>query len=417
MQAIRILASVAGGLLLVGASISVLKTLVMPGGRIGRLYRVVGRAVDLVFRMAVHPVSGYERRDRVLAFQAPVVLAVLLISWLVAFLFGFGMLLWPSVGDFAAALRESGSSLLTLGFASTNRGGPTAVDFLAGAAGLIVVALQIAYLPTLYGAFNRRETEVTLMAVRGGLPAWGPELLARSRFTITTEDLPSFYRQWERWAADVAESHSSYPILLRFRSTHPYASWLIALLAVMDSAALFSAVAPDEVPLQGRLCLAMGARCLRQLAGTLGWSYDDDPRPDAGIALSREEFDQGIARLQTVGFHMQRTPDEAWPHFQGWRVNYESIAYRLAYTLDVVPAAWTGPRRSGEPPAAPKLVINRTPEHPEGAPVPTRGTAAAPTKHYPKGQEVSTLTLGEDGSDLDPADETPGPAVTPPGTS
>ena len=240
MQAIRMLASVVGVVLLIGTSISVLKTLVMPGGRIGHLYKTVGLVVDRAFRLAVYRVPGYERRDRVLAFQAPVVLAGLLISWLVAYLIGFGLVLWPVVGDLAAALRESGSSLFTLGFASTNRGGPTAVDFLAGAAGLIVVALQIAYLPTLYGAFNRRETEVTLMAVRAGQPAWGPELLARSRFTITTEDLPNFYRQWERWAADVAESHSSYPILLRFRSTHPMASWLIALLAVLDSAALFS---------------------------------------------------------------------------------------------------------------------------------------------------------------------------------
>jgi hypothetical protein len=375
MQAIRILASVVGVVLLIGTSISVLKTLIMPGGRIGRLYMTVGRSVDGVFRLAVHRMPDYEDRDRVLAFQAPVVLAALLISWLGAYLVGFGLVLWPVVGNLAAALRESGSSLFTLGFASTNRGGPTAIDFMAGADGLFVVALQIAYLPTLYSAFNRRETEVTLMAVRAGKPAWGPELLARSRFTITTEDLPNFYRQWERWAADVAESHSSYPILLRFRSTHPMASWLIALLAVMDSAALFSAVAPDELPVQGRLCLAMGSRCLRQLADTVGIPYDPDPRPDAGIALTRQEFDQGIERVQSVGFQMQRTPDEAWPHFQGWRVNYESIAYQLAYRLDVVPAAWSGPRRSGEPPMAPQLVINRTPDRPEGAPPPTRGKA------------------------------------------
>jgi hypothetical protein len=373
MQVLRILASVVGGALVIGTSISVLKTLVMPGGRIGRLYLAVDRAVDRLFRMSVHSMRGYEHRDRVLAFQAPVVLAGLLLSWLVAYLIGFGLLLLPSVRDLSAALREGGSSLFTLGFASTSRGGPTAIDFLAGATGLIVVALQIAYLPTLYSAFNRRETEVTLVAVRAGQPAWGPELLARSTFTITTEDLPNFYRQWERWAADVAESHSSYPILLRFRSTHPLASWLIALLAVMDSAALLSAVAPDDLPIQGRLCLAMGFRCLRQLADTLGMPYEEDPRPDAGIALTRQEFDQGIDRLESVRFQMQRTPDEAWPHFQGWRVNYESIVYRLAYAIDAVPAAWSGPRRSGEPAIAPRLVINRTPDRPEGAGPPSRG--------------------------------------------
>lgn len=368
MQTVRLLGAVLGGLIALGASASVLQTLVMPGGRVGRLFKVVDKVLDVSLRMAGRALPHYEDRSRVLSFQAPLVLAVLLILWLSGYLLAYGLLLWPGVGNLAAALRESGSSLLTLGFASTRAGGPTAIDFVAGATGLIVVALQIAYLPALYGAFNRRETEVTLLGVRAGLPAWGPELLARSTFTITTEELPDFYRQWERWEAEVAESHSSYPILLRFRSPDPIASWLIALLSVMDSAALWSAVAPADLPTQARLCLAMGFRCLRQLARTTGMPYEEDPRPDAGIRLTREEFDQGIARLQSVDFPMTRTPDEAWPHFQGWRVNYESIAYRLAYAIDAVPAAWSGPRRSGEPPIAPRLVINRTPENPEGAP-------------------------------------------------
>jgi hypothetical protein len=368
VQAVRILGAILGGLIALGTSASILQTLVTPGGRIGRLFRTVDRFTDKVFRMATRPLPTYYRRYRIQAFQAPVELGVALFAWIVSYLLAFGLLLWPMVGSLAAALRESGSSVFTLGFASTRDGGPTIIDFAAGGTGLTVVAMLIGYLPTLYGAFNRRETEVTLLGVRGGMPAWGPELLARSRFTITTAELPDFYRQWERWAADVAESHSSYPILLRFRSPHPKASWLIALLAVLDSAALWSAVAPDDLPLQGRLCLAMGSRGLRQLASTLGIPYDEDPRPDAGIQLTREEFDQGIARLQEVGFSMTRTPDEAWPHFQGWRVNYESIVYRLTYAIDAVPAAWSGPRRSGEPPIAPVRIINRTPDSPEGAP-------------------------------------------------
>ncbi len=375
MQAMRVIGAVLGGLIALGTSASVLQTLVTPGGRVARLFRTVDKVIDAAFRMAGHSLPHYEQRYRILAFQAPLVVAVTLISWLSAYLVAFGLLLWPATENLAAALRESGSSLFTLGFASTHGGGPTVIDFVAGATGLIVVALQIAYLPALYSAFNRRETEVTLIEVRAGLPAWGPELLARSRYTITTEELPEFYRQWERWAADVAESHSSYPILLRFRSPHPKASWLLSLLSVMDSASLWSAVAPDDLPVQARLCLTMGFRCLRRLASTVGIPYEEDPMPDAGIQLTREEFDQGISRLQSVDFPMTRTPDEAWPHFQGWRVNYEPIAYRLAYSIDAVPAAWSGPRRSGEPPVRPRLVINRTPDNPEGAP-PTYRTRA-----------------------------------------
>ena len=121
MQGIRILASVAGGVVLIGTSISVLKSLVMPGGRIGLLYHTVARLGDRVFWLAARRLPSYERRDRVLAFQAPVVLAGLLISWLLAYLVGFGLVLSPVVGGLAGGLRESGSSLFTLGFASTDR--------------------------------------------------------------------------------------------------------------------------------------------------------------------------------------------------------------------------------------------------------------------------------------------------------
>jgi hypothetical protein len=372
LQTTRVVAAVAGGLLLVATSGSVLKTLVMPGGRVGWLVKFVDQLTDRILWIICRPIKQYEQRYQVLVYEAPLILAILLACWLVAYLVGFGLLLWPGTASFPAAIRESGSSLLTLGFAATRSGEPTAVDFLAGATGLVVVALQIAYLPTLYAAFNRRETEVTLLGVRAGRPAWGPELLARTKFTIVEEDLPEFYRQWERWAADVAESHSSYPILLRFRSPHPEASWLVSVLAVMDSAALYSALAPSTVPIQARLSLAMGFRCLQQLATAVGIPFDPDPRPDSGIALTRQEFDEGIARLESVGFEMERTPDEAWPHFQGWRVNYESIAYRLAWATDAVPAAWSGPRRSGEEPITPRRVVNRTPENPDGAPPPFR---------------------------------------------
>jgi hypothetical protein len=377
VETIRVIGLVVGVLLALAISASVLQTLVTPGVRSGHLFNAVDRALNAVFPPVTGRVHKLELRSRILAFQAPIELLVMLVAWLSGYLLAYGLMLWPAIGDLGEALRESGSSLFTLGFASTHGGGPTVVDFVAGATGLIVVALLIAYLPTLYGSFNRRETEVTLLGVRAGLPAWGPELLARSRYTITTEELPSFYRRWERWAADVAESHSSYPILIRFRSPHPMASWLISLLAVMDSAALYSAVAPDDLPVEGRLCLAMGIRCLRQLASTVGIPYDEDPRPDAGTVITRAEFDEGIVRLQSVGFPMVRTPDEAWPHFQGWRVNYESIVYRLAWSIDAVPALWSGPRRSGDRTISTKRVVNRTPDHPEGVAVSFRERGAS----------------------------------------
>jgi hypothetical protein len=367
MEAARVVGAIAGAVLVIVTTLSILRTLVTPGGRAGLMNRAADRASRYLFGAISKPIRSFPTRHHVLSMQAPVILTLMLWAWLAGYLIGYGLLLWPETHDLSRAVREAGSSLVTLGFATTRGSGATVIDILAGITGLVVVALQIAYLPTLYAAFNRRETEVTMLRVRAGQPNWGPELLARQRTASSMPDLPEFYRSWERWASDVAESHASYPILLRFRSPDPRASWLLALLAVMDSAALWHATSPEATSMQARLSLSMGINCLRQLATTVGIPFDDDPRPDGTIELSRREFDEGIERLQRVGFPMERTPDEAWRHFVGWRVNYESIAYRLAYELDAVPAPWSGPRRHPDQDLPPRRLVNRTPDDPEGA--------------------------------------------------
>ena len=377
MTALRTLGAIFGGVFVLVTSSSVLRTLVVPGGRAGLALRSVDRTMDALFRLAAGTTRTAESRHHLLQAQAPVMLAAVLVVWLLGYLLAFGLLLWPQTGDFGLAVREAGSSLFTLGFASTRLSGATVVDLVAGATGLVVVALQIAYLPTLYASFSRRETEVTLIGVRAGHPPWGPELLARNQMGSTLDDLPEFYRQWERWAADVAESHASYPILLRFRSPDPRSSWLIALLAVMDSAALLHAAAPTQCPLQARLSLRMGIDCLRQLATTIGIPFDDDPRPDMPITLSRAEFDEGLARRAEAGFVTERDPDQSWRHFSGWRVNYEAIAYRMASAIDAVPARWSGPRRANVPPVTQRRFVNRTPDNPEGTAGPFTGPSTA----------------------------------------
>jgi hypothetical protein len=166
--------------------------------------------------------------------------------------------------------------------------------------------------------------------------------------------LPALYEQWERFAADIAESHTTYLPLVRFRSPRPLSSWVIALLSVLDSAALYLALSPEAAPtVTARLCLRSGFECFRQIASAMNLKVPDSPDPAAGITLRYEEFLQGVATMRKVDFPMERDPAQAWPDFVGWRVNYEAVAYAIARELDVVPALWSGPRRKPEEPIAP----------------------------------------------------------------
>jgi hypothetical protein len=331
---------------------SVIGTLIVPRPVASWLTRSVDRLVLAVYRTVTRPVTDYVRRDRILATQAAAILVMQLGAWLGIFLAGFTLALWPSPGrNLTTSLADAGSSLFTLGFAEPPGTTPAVIVFIAAATGMTVVALQIGYLPTLYAAFNRRETEVALLVSRAGMPSWGPELLARTHYalgsgTSTLNTLPELYREWERWSSDVAESHTTYLPLVRFRSPQPYSSWVIALLSVLDSAALILSVAPDHAPtVPARLCLRSGFGCLRRIARAMGMAVPEEADPDATISLTYEEFLEAIARMREVGFPITREPADAWPDFIGWRLNYESAAYQIAAEIDAVPALWSGPRR------------------------------------------------------------------------
>src|SRR5215831_8356018 len=350
--AARWVAAAAGAALVLTAWASIVGTLVVPRPVSSWLTRWVDRSVNWVFRLVTGGIADHRRRDQVLASQAPVILLAQLIAWLGISFLGYMLLMWPfETRGLASAFTVAGSAMFTLGFAVPPGPVPAAIVFVAAATGLVIVALQIAYLPVLYGAFNRRETEVALLNARAGVPSWGPELLARTHYALgsgvsTIDTLPDLYAQWERWAADVAESHTTYLPLVRFRSPRPLSSWVTALLAVLDSAALILSLSPDSAPVvPARLCLRSGFLCFRQIARAMGIDVPDEPDPNGQITLTYEEFLSGIERMRALDFPIERDPAEAWVDFVGWRVNYEQAAYAVAADLHVVPALWSGGRR------------------------------------------------------------------------
>lgn len=362
MTALRIAAFVLGLLVLLANTSSVVRTLVVPRALRSRIADGVQRAVAWCFHGVADRIDKLDRRDELLAWVGPVTIILLLFSWLIGYLAGYSMLEFgtghPRV---VVAIREAGSSLFTLGFASTDSGPLTAVDFFAAATGPLVVGLLVGYLPTLYAAYNRREVEVTSLEARAGNPAWGPEILARHTSVGTLDNLRTLYERWERWAADVAESHTNYPVLVRFRSPDPRRDWLIALLAVADSAAMHLALSPSRPQGEARICVRAAFTCLRDLARSEGIPFDPDPDPDTEISLTFAEFAAAADFLMDLGYPAERSIEEAWPHFRGWRVNYESIVYELAKRLDSPPALWSGERHGRRPQLEPSRPVNRQP--------------------------------------------------------
>jgi hypothetical protein len=359
-MAIRVVAGVIGALIILATAWSVLATLVVPRRIRSRVPRAVFLVLRSVFRFLADRSNSYERRDRILAVQAPVQLIGQVFAWLALYLLGFGLLIWSvEGGGLGSAMEQAGSALCTLGFLVPHTGGGAALDSLAALAGLGTVALQIGYLPTLYAAFNRREALITMLDSRAGVPSWGPELLARTHYGLgsgvsAVGELPALFEAWEQWSADVSESHSTYVPLIWFRSPRPLSSWVTGQLAILDAAAMYLALLPEGSDLiQARLCLRGGFTCLGNVARAIGLPVPLDADPSEGISLSYDDFTEAIERLREVNYPIERPLQDAWTDFSGWRVNYEAAAYALAWTTEAPPALWSGLRRHEIEPIAP----------------------------------------------------------------
>jgi hypothetical protein len=358
----RDLAAAVGVLLIVVAGWSVIGTIVVPRRIRSRLIRALALGLNAVFHAVADSFDSYEPRDRILAAQAPIQLILQIVVWLAVFELGFALLLWPTMhaGGLSAAFVLAGSSLCTLGYLAPHGGGSTGLVDVASLVGLGTVALQIGYLPTLYAAFSRREALVTMLDSRAGVPSWGPELLARTHYGLGSGvsamgQLPEWFEDWERWSADVSESHATYLALVNFRSPRPLSSWLTAQLAVLDAAALYLSLVPDAAgAVSARLCLRGGFTCLGTIARARGFDIPEEADPNDGISLTYAEFVDAIDRLASVNFPLERSKEEAWRDFVGWRINYEAAAYAIARAIDAPPALWSGPRRHPIPAIAPR---------------------------------------------------------------
>jgi hypothetical protein len=358
-ESIRYGVGAVGVLIVIATAVSVIGAVITPRPTSSRMFRSLDRLIDLGFHGATHRCDDYITRDRILAAQAPALLVCQLMAWLVLFFCGYSLILWPLVhAGITDAFSTAGSAIWSAGESSPRGLAERTVLDLAALTGIVTITLQISYLPAIYAAFNRRATEVVLLSARSGLPAWGPELLARTHFGLGTGNstlgmIEQLYKDWERWSADVMETHTTYPALIRVRSHKPLSSWVTALLAVLDSAALFVSLSPNLAPvIPARLCLRSGFLCLQEIADIMRLRIAEETRPPT-ITLTYQQFLAAVAHMKAVGFPVERQPEDAWPDFVGWRANYEQPAYAIAKAIQAPPAPWSGPRSFGVDPLPP----------------------------------------------------------------
>jgi hypothetical protein len=216
--------------------------------------------------------------------------------------------------------------------------------FVEAALGLALLALLITYLPTLYGAFSRRESLVALLEVRAGTPPSALGMLERYHRIGWTDRLSDLWTDWERWFAEVEESHTSYPVLTFFRSPQWDRHWVTAAGTVLDAASLSMAVLDVERQPQAALAVRAGFISLRRIADSFGIEYDPDPAPDDPISITRGEFEDAFERLAGLGVGLVTDRDAAWRAFAGWRVNYDTVLLDLAELTMAPYAPWTSDR-------------------------------------------------------------------------
>ncbi len=345
MALLRITAAGVGVFIVVGTIISAVKAFILPRAVNVWLTRFVFHGVGIFFKLRVKRAKTYEERDGIMAMFAPSSLFLLPIFLLILLLIGYTLIFWAlEPQPITDALRLSGSSLLTLGYESGNETSYELIEFSEAMLGLIVVALLIAYLPTIYAAFSKRETAVALIETRAGTPPTALEFIARSFRTGDLDNLGPVWESWRVWFAELQESHTSLAPLSFFRSTQADISWITAGGAVLDAAALMLSTIDVPRDAHAAYCIRAGYLAFQNIATFFDLPFNPNPVGGDPISITREEFEDVCDQLAVRGVPVLADRDQAWLDFSGWRVNYDTVLLQLAMITYAPYAPWTSDR-------------------------------------------------------------------------
>jgi len=278
----RLIVAIAGFFILFATLWEAFETIILPRRVTRRLrlvrmfYRVTWGSWAAINRL----IRSKKMRDAQLSYYGPLSLLGLFATWAFLLVFAFAMLQWAAgtainapgeIPTFRTDVYLSGTTFFTLGLGDVTPRTTLAkaLTVIEGGTGFGFLGLMISYLPTLYGAFSQRELNISLLDARAGSPPTAAELLRRHAQFEDSEVLAPFLHDWEAWAAQLMESHLSYPVLCYFRSQHDNQSWLAAFTAILDVSALLIAYGEGTAKWQARLTFAIARHAVADLAEVL----------------------------------------------------------------------------------------------------------------------------------------------------
>src|SRR5438094_7026279 len=314
-----LLIGIAGTVLIVVVLWDVFETIVLPRRvtRRVRLTRMFYRAMWTPWSAICRLVRNSKRRETLLSIFGPLSILVLLSVWAAALLTAFAMVHWAigsrliptgSPPGFFSDLYYSGTTFFTLGLGDVTPVGRAAraMTVIEASMGIGLLALVIGYLPVLYQAFSRREVNISMLDARAGTPPTAVELLRRHQEARSLESLQQLLRDWEGWAADLMESHLSYPVLCFFRSQHNNQSWIASLSTMLDTCSLVM-VGIDGMPKwQAKLTFKMASQAIVDIAQI----FNTSPLEHDTQRLPEEDLTRLRSILADVGIVVSNEPGD-----------------------------------------------------------------------------------------------------------
>ena len=349
----HIVCTIAGILTILAILLDAFETVVLPR-RVQRSFRLTSwfyRRTWIPYRRVASRIPSRARRENFLSYFGPLSLIFLLILWAISLIFGFALLQY-GVGEhfrlsgepltFGLLIYHSGETFFTLGYGDIipDSGLARVLAVIESGLGFGFLGVVIGYLPTIYSSFSRREIEISLLDARAGSPPSAAELLSRFGNCPQQAVLDQIFKDWERWAAEVLESHLSYPALSFFRSQHNNQSWLGALITILDASALVIAGVDGLRYEQAKITFAMARHAVVDLAQIVNARYD----PNSPDRLPEEELKRLRQRLAERGVKLGEGAafEEKLSHL---RSLYEPYAIAIALNLSITLPPWIHPDR------------------------------------------------------------------------